>query len=113
MTGNISTAIFINNCPSPSPSPQTKKTLKILFPTKADDSAILTNVFFGQFCPSIALQEEDGFVFEIKGWDQWRYDLSLFVVDKQLPHILIVYKLIKGKSAEKDKWRKTNDTLIN
>lgn len=51
------------------PPPQ-KKPLKILFLTKADDSAILTNVFFGQFCPSIALQEEDGFVFEIKGWDQ-------------------------------------------
>lgn len=67
MTGNISTAIFINNCPPPN---NKKKTLKILFPTKADDSAILTNVFFGQLCPSIALQEEDGFVFEIKGWDQ-------------------------------------------
>lgn len=82
------------------------------FLTKADNSAILTNVFFGQLCPSIALQEEDGFVFEIKGWDQWRYDLSLFVVDKQLPNILIVYKLIKGKSALKEKWRQYNKWYI-
>lgn len=91
--------------PQPLPLPPNKKNpLKFSF-WQRQMTAILTNVFFGQFCPSIALQEEDGFVFEIKGWDQWRYDLSLFVVDKQLPHILIVYKLIKGKSALKDKWR--------
>lgn len=61
--------LLYSSTTAPPPLPQ-KNPLKILFLTKADDSAILTNVFFGQFCPSIALQEEDGFVFEIKGWDQ-------------------------------------------
>ena len=60
---------------------------------------IHTNVFFGKFCSGIALQEEYGFILEVKGWDQWSNDLFLFVVHKQLPNILIVYEFIKGKSA--------------